>query len=654
MAKKTARKARKTTKRKTPKPTKAAKTSRRRAAKKTKSGISPERLTTFVRAQAATFLDRPDITSVGIGHKIKNGKRTNELCVQFTVTDKQHLTVLEALDRTPIPKHFTVDGVEIATDVLERNFKPAFRPVTPEKIAKDERKVRLDPIAPGCSVGHPKITAGTLGSVVFDQHNGAACILSNWHVLHGDEGNIGDEVLQPGSYDDNRIDHNRVGRLVRSHIGIAGDCAIALIENRAFAIEVIGLGKTRPLSIAMPEIGDRVVKSGRTTGVTYGIVTRIETTSKINYGGKTGEQRIGGFEIGPDPKRRSPDGEISKGGDSGSSWVGIDKSGRPTGMMLGLHFAGEGEGDPEEHALACYAHSVFQKLEISLEQPAQTQLLTTDSIGFEESFLDTHVALPKPGTAIRNDIARTKKNGTVVRHTHYSLSMSKTRKFARWVAWNIDGAKLKKNGRVGLSFKFDPDIDEKYQVGDDVYSDNLLDRGHVARRADLVWGSAAEAERGNTDSFYFTNITPQHKNFNQSKAHGLWGELENAVYEDVDVDNLRISVFGGPVLRTNDKHYRGIQIPREFWKIVVYTEHGMLNAKAYVLSQDNLLDRLEALGLEEFKLYRVPISELEARTGLNFGALKKADAREDQKDKVETLDMREGISEITSRDALIL
>ena len=47
------------------------------------------------------------------------------------------------------------------------------------------------------------------------------------------------------------------------------------------------------------------------------------------------------------------------------------------------------------------------------------------------------------------------------------------------------------------------------QAGNEVYDRNRLDRGHLARRSDLLWGPAAEARRANSDSFYFTNISPQ-------------------------------------------------------------------------------------------------------------------------------------------------
>lgn len=68
--------------------------------------------------------------------------------------------------------------------------------------------------------------------------------------------------------------------------------------------------------------------------------------------------------------------------------------------------------------------------------------------------------------------------------------MSASRRFCRWVAWNIDGSVLQALPRVHMRFKLDDAYDAKYQVGDELYGKpaNVLDRGHIARRADLVWG----------------------------------------------------------------------------------------------------------------------------------------------------------------------
>jgi endonuclease G len=107
--------------------------------------------------------------------------------------------------------------------------------------------------------------------------------------------------------------------------------------------------------------------------------------------------------------------------------------------------------------------------------------------------------------------------------------------------------------------------------------------------------------------------------------HGLWGELEDAVYEDVDVDDLRISVFGGPVFKDTDFLFRGVLVARSFWKLLAYVEAGELKAKAFVLTQDDLEARLESLGLEEFKLYQVSVGELSDLVRLDFGSLEGAD-----------------------------
>jgi endonuclease G, mitochondrial len=194
------------------------------------------------------------------------------------------------------------------------------------------------------------------------------------------------------------------------------------------------------------------------------------------------------------------------------------------------------------------------------------------------------------------------------------------------VAWNIDGSEIKKYDRKGLEFQLDPRIDAQYQIGNDVYADNKLDRGHIARRADLVWGPATTAKAANRDSFYYTNIAPQHQAFNQSERHGLWGLLENAIYEDVEVEALRVAVMGGPVFKADDMTYRGIRIPAAFWKAIFYREDGVLRSRAYVLTQDNLLDDIEALQLDPFRVYQISFDDLELRAKLRFDpALKAAD-----------------------------
>jgi endonuclease G, mitochondrial len=241
--------------------------------------------------------------------------------------------------------------------------------------------------------------------------------------------------------------------------------------------------------------------------------------------------------------------------------------------------------------------------------------------GFAQDFLSVQVDLPE--LTITNKQKAFIVNGSdVINYIHFSLALNKDRRFAFWVGWNIDGANIKKLSRKGIPFVLDPGIPIEFQAGEELYKGNRLDRGHIARRADLLWGDLTEAKKANRDSFFFTNITPQMDNFNQSGQGGLWGRLEDAVFEDNDLENLRVSLFGGPVFRENDREFRGVKLPREFWKVIAFIEGQKLKAKAFLLTQN--LDELELFDLDEFKIYQVALAEIEGRCGLSFAAALKA------------------------------
>jgi endonuclease G len=242
--------------------------------------------------------------------------------------------------------------------------------------------------------------------------------------------------------------------------------------------------------------------------------------------------------------------------------------------------------------------------------------------GYDLDFLGERIDVPRLVAAPGTDAVATDDGTSIVRHTHFSLQMNAARRFASWVAWNIDGGALKALSRKGLTFVRDPKVAEDLQVGDHLYADNDLDRGHLARRADLLWGPLPVAQRANVDFFYFTNITPQMNDFNQSARAGVWGRLEDAVFADVEVEDLKVSVFGGPVFQDDDRVYRGVRLPREYWKVLAYRDSGRLLARAFLLTQD--LNRLRALELDEYRVFQISLPELEERTGLRFADVLRA------------------------------
>jgi endonuclease G len=233
--------------------------------------------------------------------------------------------------------------------------------------------------------------------------------------------------------------------------------------------------------------------------------------------------------------------------------------------------------------------------------------------GYDRDFLGAPLAAPQ-----------SPDEGAILDYTHFTLQMHPERRLAAWVAWNIDGLRLFPGdsiSRSGQDFRLDPRLPTDAQTGEAAYADNDLDRGHVARRSDLLWGTLEEAKAANSDSFYFTNITPQHQDFNQSGRGGVWGLLENAVLAQEGLEDRRLTLFAGPVLAEGDPLYRDlVQLPREHWKVVVYRLDGETRVKGFVLTQD--LDGIETVDfLDEFDTWLVPLDLLEGKTGLTFPSL---------------------------------
>lgn len=260
--------------------------------------------------------------------------------------------------------------------------------------------------------------------------------------------------------------------------------------------------------------------------------------------------------------------------------------------------------------------------------------------GYSADFLGSgkfRVPLPQLSPAIAGDVATLigRPTSTELKYINYSVVMNKARRMAFFTAVNIDGEKaVKLNRGEDDKWIFDPRILEKYQIGENAYNKNNLDRGHLVRRLDPVWGTMSVAEKADADTFHFTNCTPQHKDFNQK----TWLSLEDYVLRNADKNDLKVSVFTGPVFRDDDKTYRSIRLPQQFWKVAVMMHDGNLSATGYMLSQQELLNRLEAAFVYgEFKTYQVPIHLIEELTGLDFGALRNFDPLREQVNPDESL-----------------
>jgi hypothetical protein len=200
---------------------------------------------------------------------------------------------------------------------------------------------RTRPLKPGLSIGHFRVTAGTLGAFVRDRKSGATMLLSNNHVLANENrARRGDPILQPGAFDGGTRDADRVGRLARSvklrkDVPNLLDAAVAHLDEgiKFNARTLTGLGRLAGLGDEFLDEGAAVSKLGRTTGATGGKVLTFELDYLIVHFDLGYLQFDGQVEIegaGADP--------FSLGGDSGA--LVVDDARKAVALL----FAGSDQG----------------------------------------------------------------------------------------------------------------------------------------------------------------------------------------------------------------------------------------------------------------------------------------------------------------------
>ncbi len=302
----------------------------------------------LVSQVASEFLTHNSITTIGVGYEIYNGQPTNKLCLQYTL-------IPEADEPVGLPASLkTRNDIEVSVQLLQRSKRKALKKIEEENIRL--RQQRLDIIAPGASISSLEGNPGTLGAIVFDRISKEPMMLSCKHVLKENE-----LIFQPGRNIFDWDNLNLCGETSRSYLGIEGDAAVAKIINREFTSEILELNIT-PKQTSMAQLGDLVVKSGASSGITYGIITRVGVVANLLYP-KISSLNISCFEITANAHKQWPETPLCLDGDSGSLWMLEDSE-----AAVGLHFAGECISEfGSSFALACNIDDVMQQLGVEFE-----------------------------------------------------------------------------------------------------------------------------------------------------------------------------------------------------------------------------------------------------------------------------------------------
>lgn len=328
-----------------------------------------------LRSARPALMGKGQVVATGVGFKHTNGKMTDQVSIVCSVESKKPLAALRAADLVPP----ALDG--IATDVYVSGPIRALQAPTE----------RFRPAPGGVSIGHFRITAGTLGCAVVRQ--GRLCLLSNNHVLaNSNDAQVGDDIVQPGTADGGARPADIIARLT-DFVPIAfdsgegdSDCPTAVIvtdwlnalavaaqrrtrfkavlsaqpsenlvdaavaeprDDADLATEILQIGRIAGLAEAA--LGMPVKKSGRTTGLTNGAILQVDVTAAVDYGaGRTAtfvDQVMAG--------------SMSAGGDSGSAVLNNRNE------LVGLLFAGSAST-----TIINRIQHVFSLLQLSLPRSA--------------------------------------------------------------------------------------------------------------------------------------------------------------------------------------------------------------------------------------------------------------------------------------------
>ncbi len=251
-------------------------------------------------ASAETTIDsavREQVVGTGIGLSYRHGSVTPEVCLKVYVNE---IAATKSVIASSLPASIGDRPVELEEvgDIIPYSYARRYN----------------RPAPCGVSVGHPRVTAGTLGCLVVLGNN-KLCLLSNNHVIaNSNDARRGDTIIQPGRVDGGSSPSDRIAVLENFvPITFPGpntvDAAVAWTAFRFVKrTHVTYRVNPRPMQA---RLGMSVVKNGRTTQATMGTVTDIGVRIRVGYSGGVAEFRD---QVGV----RGVGGVFSRGGDSGS------------------------------------------------------------------------------------------------------------------------------------------------------------------------------------------------------------------------------------------------------------------------------------------------------------------------------------------------
>ena len=170
------------------------------------------------------------------------------------------------------------------------------------------------------------------------------------------------------------------------------------------------------------------------------------------------------------------------------------------------------------------------------------------------------------------------KGEKLIQHAGYSFVYSEEHEQAKWIAYVLNNKEL--DGTFGRSdnFREDPSVSSGSASNLD-YAKSGYDRGHLAPAADMKW-----SEKAMSESFYYSNMSPQLPAFNR----GIWKKLEEKL-RDWALENDSILIVTGPILPSNNEKKlatigpNSVAVPEYYYKAILDFKREKSKSIAFIL-----------------------------------------------------------------------